>query len=63
MELIPLPPIVQKLLSDLRAVPRLVAHLTLVHDTASALLASFVRRFPELEVDREVVLLGAALHD
>ncbi|MEO1482283.1 MAG: HD domain-containing protein [Myxococcota bacterium] len=63
MELIPLPPIVQKLLSDLRAVPRLVAHLTLVHDTASVLLASFVRRFPELEVDREVVLLGAALHD
>ncbi|MEM6533927.1 MAG: HD domain-containing protein [Myxococcota bacterium] len=62
-ELIPLPPAAQRFLSDLRAPPRLIAHLTLVHDTANLLLSAFGQRFPEVSVDTEVVLLGSALHD
>lgn len=54
-----LPPRVLELLEKERAPPRLVAHLTLVHDVAGRLL----RAQPHLGIDRARVRLGAATHD
>jgi hypothetical protein len=39
----PLPPQVQQLLQTLAAPPRLIAHLTLVHDVAEQLCRTFVQ--------------------
>ncbi|WP_435792327.1 HD domain-containing protein [Actinacidiphila glaucinigra] len=59
----PLPPEVERLLRDVGAPPRLAAHLRLVHDVACELV-DWVRRYsPDLVVDREAVLFGAATHD
>lgn len=52
-----------ELLRSLDAPPRLAAHLRAVHDVAVQLVAWVERRCPELGVDREAVLFGAATHD
>jgi hypothetical protein len=53
----------QQLLTTLNAPPRLIAHLTLVHDSAFEILDSLQRRWPDLKIDRDAVLFGAATHD
>jgi putative nucleotidyltransferase with HDIG domain len=59
----PLPVEAAALLETLGASPRLVAHLTLVHDVACTLIASFEMAWPSLSYDRDAVRLGAAIHD
>lgn len=58
-----LPDQVQRLLTSAKAPPRLIAHLTLVHDAALELTAKLKAEFPELQFDRQTVLFGAATHD
>ncbi|WP_188196295.1 HD domain-containing protein [Nonomuraea sp. SYSU D8015] len=59
----PLPPEAAALLRDLDAPPRLAAHLRAVHGVAADLLAWLAARHPDVPVDREAVLFGAATHD
>ncbi|HEV2238580.1 MAG TPA: HD domain-containing protein [Ktedonobacterales bacterium] len=63
MNLEPLPSDVIDLLGRLGASPRLIAHLTLVHDVACKLTARLDAVWPKLPYDRVAVRLGAALHD
>ncbi|WNG50157.1 HDIG domain-containing protein [Archangium minus] len=63
LRLRPLPESASRILDELRAPPRLVAHLTLVHDVALGLISALRKRWPRLSVDAEAVALGAALHD
>ncbi|MGW7541578.1 HD domain-containing protein [Streptomyces sp. NPDC054770] len=58
-----LPPVVAELLRTLDAPPRLAAHLRAVHDVAVDLVAWVRDRYPDLAVDRDGVLFGAATHD
>lgn len=58
-----LPPKALEILAKYSAPPRLVAHLTVVHDVAVALVAQLHTRWPLLVYDRERVLFGAATHD
>ncbi|MEV6716073.1 HD domain-containing protein [Lentzea sp. NPDC051208] len=58
-----LPAPVEELLIELRASPRLVAHLRAVHDVACELVDWVERHHPSVTVDREAVLYGAATHD
>lgn len=58
-----LPSNVQELCNRLKAPPRLVAHLTLVHDVAVEIVDSIQNHFPNLNFDTEAVLFGAATHD
>ena len=62
-EPIPLPAAISQLLVGLNAPPRLVAHLTLVHATACAIISQFDATWPNLAYDREAVRFGAATHD
>lgn len=48
---------------DLDAPPRLVAHLTIVHDVAGELVNAIEEYFPNLTVDTDSVRFGAATHD
>ncbi|MEU0025890.1 HD domain-containing protein [Streptomyces sp. NPDC006335] len=59
----PLPDEAAALLRTLDAPPRLAAHLRLVHDVAYELVEWLAVRYPELQLDREAVLFGAATHD
>jgi putative nucleotidyltransferase with HDIG domain len=59
----PLPEVAMRLLDQYQAPPRLVAHLTLVHEVACTLTEALDRTWPSLQYDREAVRLGAALHD
>ena len=59
----PLPVEVAALLDEVGAPPRLVAHLRAVHDVAVRLVDWAGRHCPELGIDREAVLFGAATHD
>jgi len=45
------------------APPRLVAHLTLVHDAARRLVNGVHAAFPDLKFDEEAIYFGAATHD
>ena len=63
MQLDPLPSDVAELLQQLGAPPRLVAHLTLVHDVSCLLTERFDATWPTLRYDRTAVRMGAALHD
>src|SRR5579859_5702818 len=63
MNVAPLPPEVVTLLDKLNAPPRLIAHLTLVHDVARSLTARLDMAWPALVYDHESVWMGAALHD
>ncbi len=59
----PLPPEVMDLLAKYAAPPRLIAHLTVVYDVATALITCVDALWPRLDYDREGVLIGAATHD
>lgn len=59
----PLPPEAEKLCRLLSAPPRLITHLTLVHDAACDLVVGVQQKFPTLAFDRVAVLFGAATHD
>ena len=58
-----LPKQAQEICEKVQAPPRLVAHLTLVHDVACSLVEKFQLQLPSLELDVEAVCLGAATHD
>lgn len=58
-----LPPEVLDILAKYGAPPRLVAHLTIVHDVAITLIKQLDASWPTLDYDQERVLLGAATHD
>ncbi len=45
------------------APPRLLAHLILVHDFAVTLVEKIAQAFPNVHLDRDSVLFGAATHD
>ena len=51
------------MLENLDAPPRLIAHLQLVHDGAVQLTEGLDESFPNLNYNREEVLIGAATHD
>jgi len=59
----PLPEEVRRLCTELNTLPRLVAHLTLVHDVALDLVEGVQQKFPGLEFDDAAVCFGAASHD
>jgi hypothetical protein len=59
----PLPDDVAALLDRLRAPPRLIAHLKLVHNVATQIVTGICRQWPALEFDEPGVLYGAATHD
>ena len=59
----PLPDQALEICKSVHAPPRLVAHLTLVHDVACTLIGEFESRFPEVNVRAGDVLFGAATHD
>lgn len=63
LSLCPLPEQVKAILQENSAPPRLVAHLTLVHDVAFKLVALLQDCFPQLVLDRDSVLFGAATHN
>ncbi len=48
----PLPAVAKDLCDKLQAPPRLVAHLTLVHDAAIEIVAELRLRFPTLSLNR-----------
>ena len=58
-----LPERVQIICSEVNAPPRLIAHLTLVHDVAVKLVGEIKHTFPELLFDENSVCFGAATHD
>lgn len=58
-----LPPAVSALLEREGASPRLVAHLTLVHDVSLRLARRLKKTWPRLVVDVDAVAYGAATHD
>lgn len=47
----------------LKMPPRLLAHLTLVHDAEKRLLKKMAAAFPKVKIDKELALFGAATHD
>ncbi len=59
----PLPKEVKRLCTEHDAPPRLVAHLTLVHDVAVDLVEGVRSRIPDMDFDHEAVCFGAASHD
>jgi hypothetical protein len=61
--LAPLPAEAAALVRALGAPPRLVAHLTLVHDVAARLVLAVAARWPHLALDADAVRFGAAIHD
>jgi putative nucleotidyltransferase with HDIG domain len=63
MKLRPLPKEAQRICHILNAPEGLVEHLRIVHQTAGELLDGLERAFPALQVDRDAVLFGAAIHD
>src|SRR5579883_2228625 len=58
-----LPDDVLRICHSVDAPPRLVAHLTLVHDVAYQLLDRLEDEFPALVLDRDAVIFGSATHD
>jgi hypothetical protein len=58
-----LPPEALAVLAHYAAPPRLVAHLTVVHDVAVMLCEQLSTRWPHLDYDRVAVTRGAAIHD
>jgi hypothetical protein len=63
LDLHPLPAEARALLDRAGAPPRLVVHLELVHDVAARLLEGLLALWPDLKVDAQAVLFGAATHD
>lgn len=60
---IPLPSEVQEICRDVKAPPRLVAHLILVHDVAVKLAVEISTRWPEVKFNKKEISFGAATHD
>lgn len=58
-----LPAEAKRLCQELKAPPRLVAHLRLVHDVACQIVAGLQEQFPTMEFDGDAVCFGAAIHD
>jgi len=58
-----LPPEATRILQQVSAPPRLLAHLVLVYDAACTLIDSISAEFPEAHFDPELVRFGAAVHD
>ena len=58
-----LPSDVSALLQSVKAAPRLVAHLILVHDVAGQITAAMNETWPDVPFDRQAVCIGAATHD
>jgi hypothetical protein len=58
-----LPKSASDLLKQVRASPRLIAHLTLVHDVACRIIKKFSVEFPDFHFNPEFVSFGAATHD
>ncbi len=58
-----LPEEAKLLCARVSAPPRLIAHLTLVHDAACSLIELLSAAFPTLAFDEELVRFGAATHD
>jgi putative nucleotidyltransferase with HDIG domain len=52
-----------KLLRQVAAPARLVAHLILVHDVAATLVERITAAFPEINFQQDEVLFGASIHD
>ena len=63
MKLLPLPPEVLELLVEVKAPPRLFAHLRLVHDVACTLSKELASAWPPFRFDADAVAFGAATHD
>ena len=63
MKLRELPGRARALCAKAGAPPRLVTHLTIVHDVAASICDSLDAIFPKLAYDRDTVRMGAALHD
>ena len=59
----PLPTEAADLCIQASAPPRLQAHLTLVHDTATKLVEQLTATFPDPAFDQQAILFGAATHD
>src|SRR5262245_48177370 len=59
----PLPEDALEICRAFHSSPRLIAHLTLVHDVAGKLVEEVRRTFPNLPFDEKSVLFGAATHD
>jgi len=58
-----LPKQVESICQDVNAPPRLIAHLTLVHDVAVSLTQEIKQVFPNISIDEESIFFGAATHD
>lgn len=58
-----LPTDARQFLMTLKAPPRLVTYLALVHDAAAEILEALRDRWPHLRVDHDAVLFGSATHD
>lgn len=58
-----LPELATRLCVELKAPPRLVAHLSLVHDAACELVQGLGDRFPGFHFDHDALLFGASTHD
>lgn len=58
-----LPEDVTRICTAERAPPRLVAHLTLVHEAACRICERLTRALPQASIDVEEVCFGAAIHD
>lgn len=63
LQLRPLPQLAETLLRQYLAVPRLTAHLILVHDVAAQLLDRLSQEQLANTIDPHTVLFGAAVHD
>jgi putative nucleotidyltransferase with HDIG domain len=59
----PLPPAALHLCRKTNAPPRLIAHLVLVHDAACEIVEQLSQEFPQITINKEAVLFGAATHD
>ena len=63
MNIRPLPSQATDLLRETKSPPRLLAHLSLVHDVACQLTSQLAAAWPSLVIDKQAVQLGAAIHD
>ena len=63
VKLLDLPTEVEELLEILDSPLRLKRHLGIVHTTAVEILTQLKTAWPNLEINRELILFGAATHD
>lgn len=61
--LLPLPNEIESVFSTLGVPPRLYAHSLLVHDVANKLLEKLNGTWKNLNINKDLVLFGAAAHD